>query len=92
MDVQDLSNEFSDVSDIEDIPRKEKNEDSNAEFVTLTPTIKRQNKPMKGQWIRQNKPMKGQWIVKLEKLTKCQNCNIFLLNSEQTAKHSQKHL
>ena len=81
MDVQDLSNELSDVSDIEDIPRKEKNEDSNAEFVTLTPTIK-----------RQNKPMKGQWIVKLEKLTKCQNCNIFLLNSEQTAKHSQKHL
>ena len=81
MKVQDSSNEFSDESDIEEIPGKENKGDSNADFVIQMPTIK-----------RQHKPKKGQWIVKLEKLTKCQKCNIFLLNSNQAAKHQQKHL
>ena len=81
MKIQDFSNEFSDESDIEEISTKENIEVSNGECVTQALTIK-----------RQNKPKKSQWIVKLEKLIKCQNCNIFLLNSEQTAKHSQKHL
>ena len=77
MEDQNLSNEFSDESDIEQTPNENTKENSNIEATTIK---------------KRNKPKRGQWIVKLEKLIKCQNCNIFLLNSEQTAKHSQKHL
>ena len=37
------------------------------------------------------KPRKGTWIVKLVNLTKCETCNVFLLNSKQLMEHKQEH-
>ena len=36
------------------------------------------------------KPRKGSWIVMLEKLVKCNQCNIFLLNHEQFLRHQHE--
>ena len=51
MDVQDLSNEFSDESDIEETPNKYTKKNSDIEISTHVPRITGQNKPKRGQWI-----------------------------------------
>ena len=40
---------------------------------------------------RSEKPKKGTWIVKLSKLRKCRDCNIFLIDFNQFKKHKKVH-
>ena len=80
MDGQNFSNDFSDESDVEGIPGKEVEADCELEVLRK-----------KSSNNKQQKPMKGQWIVILEKLKKCQQCNIFLLNSNQFVEHQKQH-
>ena len=80
MDGQDFSNDFNDESDFEEIPGKEVEVNSQIEVFSKASSNN-----------KQPKTMKGQWIVILEKLKKCQQCNIFLLNSNQFVKHQKQH-
>lgn len=81
MDVQDLSNEFSDESDIEEIPRKETEENSDIEIVFETPTN-----------YKQQMPKERKLTIKLDRLTKCNQCNVISLNLSQSREHQKEHV
>ena len=38
------------------------------------------------------KPKRGQWIVKMEKLRKCHQCNVYFTTAIHFDKHQQRHL
>ena len=38
------------------------------------------------------RPKKGQWMVRLEKLRKCHQCNVYLLTTIDFESHQQRHL
>ena len=81
MNEKDLSNEFSDESDIEEIPVKETEEISDIEIVFETPSNN-----------KQQKPKKRKLIIKLDRLTKCNQCNVISLNLSQSREHQKEHV
>ena len=83
MNVQDLSNEFSDESDIEEMPVIETEDDSDIEVVFEIPPPKSNDK--------QQKSKKRKLILKLDRLTKCKRCSVISLNSRQSREHQQVH-
>ena len=81
MDVKDLSNEFSDESDIEEMPVKETVEDSDIKIV-----FEKQSNN------KQQKPKERKLILKLDRLTKCNQCNVISLNLSQSREHQKEHV
>ena len=64
--------DFSEESDLENLPEKE------VKKVSVIGKVS-------------TKPRKGTWIVKIEKLIKCNQCSIFLLNYRHFLDHQLKH-
>ena len=38
------------------------------------------------------RPKKGQWIVRLEKLRKCHQCNVYFMTTIDFESHQERHL
>ena len=54
--------------------------------------LKNSSKDKSGQNGFYQKPKKGQWIVRLEKLKKCHQCNIYFMTTIDFERHQQQHL
>ena len=38
------------------------------------------------------RPKKGQWVVRLEKLRKCYQCNVYFMTKNDFESHQEQHL
>ena len=54
--------------------------------------LKNSSKDKSEQNVFYQKPKKGQWIVRLEKLRKCHQCNVYLMTTIDFESHQERHL